>query len=408
MHSIPNRSLDSERGLRRGIRLSAACVFALALFSSASAHAQEVPRALQLSFGVNLLSYERVQTSLDGKSATATSTELGPEGAGFSLGIGIRPTQSWLVGLNLQASRAEISDGREGTPDAKRSAYAIMPRLEYWFPADDTLAPYAGVTIGLRGSSASAGPGTKVSTSDFAFGGLAGVRVFAAPGLSIDPNIALLGLSGSADAGGATLDRSGFAFVLGVSLSGWLTTGDSPAAVASVTPRAPVATPLTGPAPSKPVAPPVEAAPEVPPPLAVTGDDDGTMRSEIWLSDGRRLRVTGRPSHEASSVLVMLLEGTASSALPRACTALNVVIDGRPHAIVPGPRPVPGSAAMQLLMSPAALLAIGQAKQSAQLERCGVSSEIVGAARSLLGDFYREFRATAERYGRSVPEALPE
>ena len=408
MHSIPSRSLDSERGLRRSIRLAAACAFAIALFSSASAHAQEVPRALQLSFGVNALSYERLKTSLDGKSATATSTDLGPEGAGFSLGIGLRPTPSWLVGLNLQASRADISDGRDGTPDAKHSAYAIMPRLEYWFPADDTLAPYAGATIGLRGSSASAGPGTKVSTSDFAIGGLAGVRVFAAPGLSIDPNIALLALSGRTEAGDTTLDRSGFAFVLGVSLSGWLTTGDAPAAAASVTPRAPLATPPTGPVPSKPVAPPVEVAAEAPPPLAVTRDDDGTLRSEIWLSDGRRLRLTGRPSREASSVLVTLLDGTAPAAVPRTCTALNVVIDGRPHAIVPGPRPVPGSGAMQVLMPPAALLAIGQAKQSAHLERCGASSEIVGAGRSLLGDFYREFRATAERYGHSVPEALPE
>jgi hypothetical protein len=57
-------------------------------------------------------------------------------------------------------------------------------------------------------------------------------------------------------------------------------------------------------------------------------------------------------------------------------------------------------------MTPAVLLAIGEAKQSAQLERCGSSSEIMGAARGLLGEFYRDFRSTAERYGRRVPDAL--
>jgi len=57
-------------------------------------------------------------------------------------------------------------------------------------------------------------------------------------------------------------------------------------------------------------------------------------------------------------------------------------------------------------MSPAALRAIGEAKQSAKLEQCGVSSEVLSTNRGVLGDFYRDFRSTAERYGRRVPEAL--
>ena len=363
------------------------CILAFVSFSSATAKAQEVSRPFQLSFGANVLSYERTKTSIAGDSATATSTELGPEGAGFALGVGWRPAQSWLVGLSLQGSRARVTDGRDGTPAVTRSSYAVMPRLEYWFSPDDTVSPYAGATLGLQGSSASAGSGTKSSTSDFAIGAVAGLRVFAAPGFSIDPNVALLAISGSGEAGDAKLDRSGFTFQLGVSLSGWLGT-DPPAAVAAV----------PAPAPAK--------GPGAPPAPAESSEADGTMRSEIWLSDGRQLRILGRPIHEPNSVLVTLLNGTAGSTQARPCTELNVVIDGRAHTIVPGPRPVAGSTAVQWLMSPAALRAIGEAKQSAQLEHCGTSSEILVVNRSVLGEFYRDFRSTAERYGKRVPDAL--
>ncbi len=362
------------------------CVVALALFGGTRANAQEVYRPYQLSFGTNALSYERTKTSIAGDSATATSTELGPEGAGFAIGVGLRPAQSWLVGLSLHGSRSRVTDGRDGTPAVTRSAYAVMPRLEYWFAPGDAVSPYIGATLGLRGSSASAGPDAKSSTSDFAIGGLAGVRVFPTPGFSIDPNVALLAIAGSGEAGGAKLDRSGFTFLLGVSLSGWLGT-DPPAAVAVPAP-APAKKPDTAPAPNE------------------SAEADGTMRSEIWLSDGRQLRVMGRPIHESNSVLVTLLNGTASPTQARSCTELKIVIDGRTHAIVPGPRPIAGSSAVQWLMSPAALRAIGEAKQSAQLEHCRASSEILVVNRSVLGEFYRDFRSTAERYGRRVPAAL--
>jgi len=374
------------------------------LFSSAVALGQGVSRSLQLSFGANALAYERTKTSIDGDSATATSTELGPEASGFMIGLGIRPAESWLIGLTLHGSRSRVTDGRDGTPALTRNAYAVMPRLEYWFAPGESVSPYAGAALGLRGSSASAGPDAKASTSDFVIGGLAGVRVFPAPGFSVDPNLALLAVTGSGEANGAKLDRGGFAFLLGVSLSGWF--GSDPPAAVPVVPRSrPVTASAVTPAPQETALleppPPVEE----PPPLIVTHDADGTLRAEVWLTGGQRLRVMGRPSHEPNSVLVTLLNGATGTSQTK-CTELNLVIDGRPHAMVPGPRPVAGSAAVQLLMSPAALRAVGEAKQSAHLERCGASSEIVGSGRNLLGKFYLEFRTTAERYGRSVPGTL--
>jgi len=318
--------------------------------------------------------------------------------------MGIRPSEAWLVGLTLHGSRSRITDGRDGTPALTRSAYAVMPRLEYWFMPGESVSPYAGATLGLRGSAASAGSDAKTSTSDFMIGALAGVRVFPAPGFSVDPNLTLLAVTGSGEAGGAKLDRGGFAFLLGVSLSGWFGSHASAAATVLPTPRSTTAS-AVAPAPhaSAMVEPPPRV--EEPPPLIVTHDVDGALRTELWLTDGQRLRVIGRPSHEPNSVLVTLLDGTTQTSQAK-CTELNLVIDGHPHAIVPGPRPVAGSAAVQLLMSPAALLAIGEAKQSARLDRCGALSDVVGSGRDLLGKFYRDFRATAERYGRRVPETL--
>jgi len=380
-------------------------VLSTALFRTTATLAQGVPHPFQLSFGANALAYERTKTSIDGDSATATSTELGPEGSGFVLGVGWRPSESWLVGLSLHGSRSRATDGRDGTPALTRSAYTVMPRLEYWFAPGESVSPYVGATLGLRGSATSAGADAKTSTSDFVIGGLAGLRVFTAPGFSIDPNVALLAVTGSGEASGSKFDRSGFTFLLGVSLSGWF--GSDPPAATPIAPKpSPPAASAAVPAPHKAAVseptPPVEE----PPPLIISREADGTMRSEVWLGDGQRLRVMGRPNHESKSVLVTLLSGGAASSQARGCAELDLVIDGRRHAIVPGPRPVAGSEAMQLLMTPAALLAIGEAKQSAHLDRCGTSSEIVSAGRDMLGQFYREFRATAERYGRRVPEAL--
>src|SRR6478735_5501826 len=188
------------------------------LFHSTASLAQGASRPLQLSFGANALAYERTKTSIDGDSATATSTDLGPEASGFTIGFGIRPAESWLIGLTLHGSRSRVTDGRDGTPALTRSAYAMMPRLEYWFAPGESVSPYAGAALGLRGSSASAGPDAKASTSDFVIGGLAGVRVFPASSFSIDPNLALLAVTGGGEANGVKLDRGGFAFIIGVSL----------------------------------------------------------------------------------------------------------------------------------------------------------------------------------------------
>ncbi len=365
-------------------------VLSIALIGQ-SAHAQEVAHPLQLSFGANAVSYERSKTSIDGNSATATNTELGPVDAGFTLGVGFRPSESWLVGLSVNGSYARSTDGRDETPPVTRGAYAVMPRLEYWFAPGESVSPYAGATLGLRGTSASAGPDAKSSTTDFAIGGLAGLRIFAAPGFSIDPDIALLALSGSGDSNGSKVDRSGFAFALGLSFSGWIATE----------PATPVAPTLATPN----AAPKAEKTPETTPPPNESAEPDGSIRSEIWLSDGRQLRIIGRPIQESNSVLVTLLNGN-TSAQARPCTEVNLVVDGRAHAIVPGPRRIAGSTAVQWLMSPAVLHAIGEAKQSAQLEQCGVSSDILIENRAVLADFYREFRSTAERYGRTVPDAL--
>ena len=390
-----------SRYCRRSAVLGALAVV-VALSAPRSARAQARDQLVQVSLSADLLSYERHQLSSSGEHVSIIDTAFGPSAAGFGFEVGVRPSENYLLGLQLLGSSERSSDDRPGTSASQRTSYAVLPRVEYLFAPDQPIAPYAGATLGMRGSYASSGPGTKVSSSEFTVGGIAGLHLFAAHGFSIDPNIALLASVGNEELGSASLDRSGFTFLFGISFSGWLNTGDSPppAIRQSRTPgqinqMRPVKAPTEGdPEPGSELA--------SAPPLKVDVDGDGAIRSEIWIGPHQRLRLLGRPISDGNAVLVTLIDSAGSNTRPE-CTEFHVIIDGLSHAIQPGFRAVPGSgSALQSLLSPAILLAMGEARQSAQIEACGSTAEISGAARGLLREFFEEFRSRAERYGHPV------
>lgn len=352
-----------------------------------SVEAQSIDHHVQLSLNANLLAYDSLK--LSGTSSSATDTTWGPGASGLGLGLGYGLTDNWLLGVQLLGSSTTSSSGGSGATDLKLMSYSVLPRLEYSFEGEPSLRPYVGLTLGLRGSSTS-DAGSNASATDFVFGGAAGLRVFAAPGFSIDPSVTLLGSTGKEDFGGATLDRSGFTFLFGVALSGWMDVS-----VPQVAP-----TPGSAPAPT-PSTSAIKAQPAInalgKPEATLDTDNDGTMRAEVVLGDQRRVRLVGRPIHDGHAVLVELI---GASDMFGQCVELRVLVDGNEHATRSTPRPVAGASnALQVLVAPTLIESIGNAEHSASLVTCGTDWVISGGARSVVRQFFERFRESAERYG---------
>lgn len=367
---------------RRGLKVVGALASVAALLLPRAAEAQSVDQHIQLSLNANLLSYDSHGVSSAGSDITATDTTFGPtaSGLGFELGFGL--TESWLVGIQLLGSSATSGTDSPGATDLKASSYSLLPRVEYVLAPGSPVAPYLGATLGLRGSSVSGAPGAKASTSDFALGGVAGLRVFALPGFSIDPSVTLLGSTGKERLDGQSFDRGGFTFLLGVALSGWLDSGGSP-------PEAPSA------GTSLPRSPPGFGAQSA----TLDTDDDGTIRSDIAVGSGRQLRLMGRPLREGKEVLVTFIDNDAESPSLSQCREIRAIIDGDEQTLSE-PRPVPGaSSALQVLVAPSLLQSLGNANHVANLVLCGRTWQVTRDAQLTMLKFFSHFRESAQRYG---------
>jgi hypothetical protein len=361
---------------------------AMAIAAPRSVKAQSVDHHLQLSLNANLLSYDSLK--LSGTSSSATDTTWGPGASGLGLGLGYGLTDNWLLSAQLLGSSATSSLGGSGATDSKLTSYSVLPRVEYSFALEPALRSYVGVTVGLRGSSTS-GASSNASATDFVFGGVAGVRVFAAPGFSIDPGVTLLGATGKEDLGTSSIDRSGFTFLLGVALSGWIDA--SAPRTSSVPAPTPVPAPLS--TTTTEARPAINALGE--PEATLETDDDGTVRAEIVIGDRKRVRLVGRPVHDGHAVLVELL-GTTDTLSQ--CADLGALVDGDEHSTHSIPRPVAGASdALQLLVAPTLIESIGNAEHSASLVACGTDWEISVGARSVVRQFFGRFRDIAQRYG---------
>ena len=347
-------------------------------------HAQESGEQVKISLLTTLLAYERSGLSSDDGHVSVRDTAIGPGAAGTGLSIALKPSDNYLLGVDLLGSTERVTDDRAGSADAKRTAYAVLPRLEYLTAPGESLAPYLGAFVGVRGSSTSNGPGTSASFLEFVAGGDVGMRWFAAGNSSIDPNISLSASAGKEHLASSDLDRSSVTLSIGLAFSGWLSTETaSRPGVAAIKAQAPASTPR------------------------IDIDDDGAMRSEIVLNEHQRVRLVGRPILDANVVLATFIDTERANTLPE-CGTVQVVIDGARHTVEPAPRPVPGSgSASQSLPSPAVLLSISRARDSAQLEICGSPAVLTPSVRAFFGTFFAEFESRAQRYGHAVQRDVP-
>lgn len=346
--------------------------------------AQSTDRRVQLSLNANLLAYDSLKLSSGAATASATDTTWGPGASGLGVGLGYGVTDNWLLGVQLLGSSATFSESSAGASDLKLTSYSVLPRLDYTFGLEQVVRPYVGATLGLRGTSTSGAASSKTSSTEFVFGGSAGVRAFASPGFSIDPSVTLLGSTGSEQAGGESLDRSGFTFLVGVAFSGWIDTADSSSATSSMPARV-LEAKIKAPAPSETLA----------------TEDDGTIRAEIVVAGRGRLRLIGRPVLDGREVLIELVGTGAESDQLTQCRDFRVLVDGSELSTGSVPRPVPGTnSALQLLVTPKLIEAVGRAEDSATIITCGVTWEISAESRVPLFRFFEQFRDSAKRYER--------
>ncbi|MEP7052813.1 MAG: hypothetical protein ABJB12_20765 [Pseudomonadota bacterium] len=260
--------------------------------------------ATQVTLQATALSYEKFTFKPDGGGTASSSTsvtDFGLFGSGMGAGVGY----AWdNVGLGVRASIQNISvESRSVT------TLSLFPRLEYQANPGATGA-FVAALLGVTHSSAD-----NSSSTLYGFGGALGVHGFVDPAVSIDPELTVMGLTGSQSVSGTGFldqgaSQSGVQVLLTLGLSGWITGRHAP-------PRRP---------------PPVEeTAPATP--RAVTPDDEDEAEKPVYTSihlPGHRqlyLQVSKNPAR--TSLIVRLAEPRTEAALA-ACDDISVLTSTGP------------------------------------------------------------------------------
>ncbi|HEY1534725.1 MAG TPA: hypothetical protein VGF76_11920, partial [Polyangiaceae bacterium] len=242
-------------------------------------------------------------------AVTTSTTSYGFADLGPGIGVGY----AWnnvLLGV-----RAQLLSSSSGANNATN--ISLLPRLEYDFEPGQTGAFLAGI-LGVEHDSSS-NPGisfngmstgnSDVSGTDYLFGGAFGVHAFLDPAVSLDPELTVLGASGSTTLSSAGVpdekaSQSGVRVMFTLGLSAWL---------ASKQP-APAADPEgseAAPAPAR--APASDPAEDEPKPLF----------TNIHLPGHRRLYLQLSQDAAHTSLIIRLTESRTESALA-ACDDISV------------------------------------------------------------------------------------
>jgi hypothetical protein len=253
---------------------------AAALVCSAAARRASAWEATQVTLQATVLSYQKTTVTFDGNGASSSSsasvTSFGLFGSGVGAGVGYQ----WdHVGLGV---RANIQSASSGNQDA--TVVSFFPRLEYQVTPGES-APFIAGLVGLNHTSI----GDRSSTT-YGFGGSLGVHGFLDPAVSIDPELTVVGFTGSQTAGGAdNYSQSGVQVLLTLGLSGWITGARKPAAAAP-----PVRE--TVPAPQPAAAPPAQ------------NEGSQPLYTSIHLPGHRQLYLQVAEDPASTSLIVRLAE----------------------------------------------------------------------------------------------------
>jgi hypothetical protein len=257
--------------------------------------------ATQVTLQTTVFAYQKTSVTPDGSSdsESVSLTSFGLFGSGVGAGVGY----TWdNVGFGVRTNVQNVSEGSESA-----TALSLFPRLEYQANPGKSgafVAALVGVTHLSLGDT---------STTSFGFGGSLGAHGFIDPAVSIDPELTVIGSTGSESFSGGGSDASatqtGVQMLFTLGLSGWINSKHSS---------------RFAPPPPEPVNAPPSAAP--------SGDEDEAdkpLYASIHLPGHRELYLQASKDPARSSLIVRLSESRTEAALA-ACDDISVLASSGP------------------------------------------------------------------------------
>jgi hypothetical protein len=309
---------------------------------------------------------------LESGSETKT-THVSLLGSGFGLGLGFVADNA-VIGARVAFDQLKDDEGDSAT------AVSIAPRVEVSFD-DGAAAPYVVGTLGYRSID-----GDGLEASDVMYGAGVGLNIFPESNVSLDPELLVVGLSGSTGSNDAK--STGWGVLLGFTLSAWLggealpataaTPGHAVAAASRPTPKEYEIASYDRPGHSKDV------------PLT---DLSGGVVVDTTVGP-LPFRLIGRPkSYGNISSSELKLPATVTECRDSAfqlgdelLPASNVKLKQKGLAVA--------------LWSTSALLRVAEYDGEVRFVGCGFSATLKKGDRKAIASYMREFRAIAERYGK--------
>ncbi len=351
-------------------RLPFGCTLLSLIALGGSAHAESAHSTFRLSAGGPLFATESRKFE---SGSEAKQTRVSLLGSGFGLGLGFVADNA-VIGARVAFDNVKDDEGNSAT------AVSIAPRVEISFD-DGAAAPYVVGTLGYRSIDSDG-----FEASDVMYGAGFGLNIFPESNVSLDPELLVVGLSGSTGSNDAK--STGWGVLLGFTLSAWL--GGEPVPASAATPSPAVA------AGSRPTPQEYEVASYDRP-----GHAKNVPRTD--LSGGvvvdttvgpLPFRLIGRPkSYGNISSSELKLPATATECRDSAfqlgeelLPASNVKLKQKGLAVA--------------LWNTSALLRVGEYDGEVRFVGCGFSATLKKSDRQAIASYMREFRAIAERYGK--------
>ena len=298
--------------------------------------AQPSTGAARLGVDFVPLSYTVVTTESEDLEVKSSGTTFGignTAGFGLNLGAAVSPWVVFGARLLVQSQTegdTEVSvDGEmvsSEAGDTSATAISLTSYIEVLFGSGNVRG-FVGPMVGFQSGSVKSGMASS-SSSGLTLGAAIGAHAFLNEHVSIDPAVAFVYESGSAQVDGnpGGVDVTGLSAVLLLGISGWAGGDDEDDTGSAGTGNR---QDEIGDANS------ARRAERAPPHKSVYwGEDDGTLHTTIPLGS-TALTLLGRPTEDPSVVAIRLQLPIAYELAHTACDVLTVTIDGEPHTLSP-------------------------------------------------------------------------